>query len=394
VGNQNNADGAHQEAHPQTRTTMKTKTIAASAALTFFLAACGGGGGSNSAGSGTTGGATTGSGTGENGNTSGSSPATSSTTISLLTPVGASAANFTATGDVVNDSFAYVNSKRQELGLAPLKYVSAVGTAALNHAKNIQATGIVGHYEVASQPNYTGVTPTDRVAAAGYTTNSVGEVTAGFPGNAAYPTGFSSSTQAIDGLFDAPFHRAIYLFDTTGVGMGSVSTTDTTKYSAFVADFVDYVASTPDNKLIAYPYNGQKKVKPQWTAIETPNPIAAKHPELVGKNVGYPVTLSAAGNGTFSNITFSITDAAGNPVPCDETDNTTSDDAERLAVCVSPTVFADNTTYKITVTGSLTNTSIPTATPFSVSWSFTTGVATSATSKAARPSGSVLPILN
>jgi hypothetical protein len=237
----------------------------------------------------------------------------------------------------------------------------------------MQATGIVGHYEVAGQPNYTGVTPSDRVAAAGYTTNSTGEIASGFPGNAAYPTGFATSTQAIDGLFDAPFHRAIYLFDTTGVGMGSVASAAPATYSTFVADFVDYVAATPDNKLIAYPYDGQTNVKPQWIAIETPNPIAKNHPALVGQPVGYPITLSAAGNGAFSNVAFTITDAAGNNVPCDETDNSNSDESARLAVCVSPTVLTDNATYKVSVTGSLTNTSITTATPFLVSWSFKTG---------------------
>ncbi|KMZ12444.1 hypothetical protein BHUM_03913c [Candidatus Burkholderia humilis] len=72
-------------------------------------------------------------------------------------------------------------------------------------------------------------------------------------------------------------------------------------------------------------------------------------------------------------MAFTITDAAGNNVPCDERDNSNNDESTRLAMCVSPTVLANNTTYKVTVTGSLTNTSITTATPFSVSWSFTTG---------------------
>ncbi|WP_277188636.1 CAP domain-containing protein [Caballeronia sp. BR00000012568055] len=347
------------------------KTIFCAGIAAVFLSACGGGGG-GAATTATSGNGSTGNNDGSNTNT-GTGTSTGATTpaaISLLTPAGASAASLTTTGDVVNDSFAYANAMRAQLGLPALKYVSAVGVAALNHAKNMQDTGIVGHYEVAGQPDYTGVTPSDRVAAAGYNTNSTGEIAAGFPGTA---TGFASSTQAIDGLFDAPFHRSIYLFDTTGVGMGDVTTTDPLKYSTFVADFVDYVASTPDNKLVAYPYDGQTNVKPQWQAIETPNPIAKNHPELAGKYVGYPITLSAAGNGAFSNVVFTITDAAGNNVPCDETDNSNSDESTRLAVCVSPTVLADNTTYKVAVTGSLTNTSIMTATPFSVSWSFTTG---------------------
>ncbi|WP_244827120.1 CAP domain-containing protein [Caballeronia sp. TF1N1] len=353
---------------------MKTKTLASAAAFALFLAACGGGGG-NSGGAATT---PTGSGanTGGGANT-GADTNTNTSSISLLTPAGAG--SFTATGDVVNDSLAYTNAMRAQLGLSALKYVPAVAQAATSHALNMQATNNVGHYEAAGQPNFTGVSPSDRVAAAGYATNSVGEIAAGFLGP------FSSSTEAIDGLFDAPFHRAIFLFDTTGVGFGQAPSADMTKYSTFTGDFVDYVASTPDNKLVAYPYDGQTNVKPQWQAVETPNPIEAKHPNLVGQNVGYPVTLSAAGNGAFSNVVFTITDAAGNNVPCDETDNSNNAEATRLAMCVSPTVLANNTTYKVTVTGSLTNTSITTATPFSVSWSFTTGTATGSSNTSATP---------
>ena len=372
-------------------TASTTAFTISSIALAAALAACGGGGSSTSPSAPTN-------------STGQSNPATSTPQpISLLAAPGTTTSPLTATGDVVNDSFAYVNTMRAQLGLPALKYVSAVGVAALSHAKNMQETGIVGHYEIAGQPDYTGVTPSDRVAAAGYKTNSTGEIAAGLPGSS---TGFSSSTQAIDGLFDAPFHRAIYLFDTTGVGMGDVAATDPAKHSTFVADFVDYVASTPDNKLVAYPYDGQKNVKPQWTAIETPNPMSAKHPELIGKQVGYPITLSAAGNGAFSNVAFTITDAAGNNVPCDETDNSNNQESTRLAICVSPTVLADNTAYKVTVTGALTNTSITPATPFSVSWSFTTGangtssntsptpVAAGTAKSLRRPTGSLPPVLN
>ncbi|WP_250463266.1 CAP domain-containing protein [Caballeronia sp. GAFFF2] len=357
--------------------------MASAAAFALFLAACGGGGG-NSGGAATTP-AGSGANTGGGANT-GADTNTNTSSISLLTPAGAGAASFTATGDAVNDSLAYANAMRAQLGLPVLKYVSAVGTAALNHAKNMQDTNSVGHYETAGQPDFTGVSPTDRVAAAGYTTNSVGEIAAGFPGNPANPTGFSSSTEAIDGLFDAPFHRAIFLFDTTGVGMGQVPTTDPTKYSTFVGDFVDYVASTPDNKLVAYPYAGQTNVKPTWLAIETPNPLAANHPQLVNTVVGYPVTLTAAGNGAFSNVSFAITDASGAAVQCDEMDNSNNAEATRLAVCVPIAPLANNTTYKVTATGSLTNTSITTATPFSVSWSFTTGTTTGSSNTSATPS--------
>ncbi|MFM0202338.1 CAP domain-containing protein [Paraburkholderia fungorum] len=330
------------------KTPAKATAIVASSMIAAALTACGGGGSSSNP---------------------AAQPNTSQQStppISLVAATGTAAGSPTLTGDVIADSFAYTNNKRAQLGLPPLKSITAVNTAAQNHAIYMQDNMDVGHYETAGLPGYTGNAPTDRVKAAGYTTNAVGEIAAGIGGP------FVSSTQAIDALFDAPFHRAIFLFDTSGVGIGQGATnTDPTKYSTLVADFVDYVASTPDYKLVAYPYQGQTNVKPSWIANESPNPMASA-PSYIGQTVGYPVTLSASGNGAFSNINFLIADASGNAVPCLELDNTNNAEATRLAMCVPFKPLAANATYKVTVTGSLTNTSIPTATPFSVNWSFTT----------------------
>jgi hypothetical protein len=100
---------------------MKTKNFAAVAALAFALAGCGGGGGNNggAATAPTTGNGSTGNNGGSNTGGSGSNT-NASATISLLTPKGASAASLTTTGDVVNDSFAYVNTMRSQPGLAQL----------------------------------------------------------------------------------------------------------------------------------------------------------------------------------------------------------------------------------------------------------------------------------
>ena len=347
------------------------KTIFLAALAAAALAACGGGGGSSSNPTGQT------SSTGQ----TGSAPQP----ISLLAATGASVGTPTLTGDAVADSFAYANNKRAQLGLSVFKNIAQVNTAAANHAIYMYDANQVGHYEVAGQPGFTGVAPSDRVKAAGYTTNSVGEIAAGIGGP------FTSSTEAVDGLFDAPFHRAIFIFDTTGVGFGQgPANTDPAKYSTLVGDFVDYVQQTPDYKLVAYPYDGQTNVKPSWVANESPNPMA-NAPTYIGKTVGYPVTLSAAGNGAFSNINFTITDASGNAVPCQETDNTNNSEATRLAMCVPFQPLANNATYKATVSGSLTNTSIPTAQAFSVSWSFTTGVAAAVQARQL-PAGSGSPI--
>jgi len=351
------------------------------------LAACGGGGGGNSS-----------SPTSANGTGATTPPPTAA--IALLTPAGPSAGAFTPTGDVVADSLSYANSMRLQLGLKAFNQsatgpsgqpITLIAKAAANHALYLFDNNSTGHFETSGLPGYTGNAPADRVAAAGYTTNSVGEIAANIGG------AFTSSTQAVDSLFDAPFHRAIFLFDTTNVGFGQGPTnSDPSKFSTLVGDFTDYVQETPDNILVAYPYNGQTNVKPSWVANESPNPVAAYNSgSLEGATVGYPVTLSASGNGAFSNINFLISDPSGNAVPCIETDNTNNSEATRLAICVPIAPLANNALYKVTVSGSLTNTSIPTATAFSVSWSFTTGTPSTAANKQLAPARTTIPtILN
>lgn len=284
--------------------------------------------------------------------------------IALLTPAGPSASNFVATGDIITDTFDYMNARRAELGLPALAYNSSVAQAASNHAAYMHLNTLVTHFETAGSPGYTGVSPTDRVTAL-YPTQSVGEIAAGFTG------AFTSSTEPIEALFDAPFHRTIVTFDVATTGVGASLTSDPAQYSTLDVNFADYKAFVPDDRLLAYPYNGQANVKTGWFSNESPNPMA-NAPTYINKVVGYPVTLSASGAGAFSNVVFKIADNNGNDVACQETDNTSSDDAVRMSVCVPFTPLAVSTTYTVTVTGSLTNTSIPTPTPFSVTWSFTT----------------------
>ncbi|AHI77275.1 allergen V5/Tpx-1 family protein [Burkholderia thailandensis USAMRU Malaysia  len=335
---------------------MKRTIIAALAA--GGLAACGGGG--SSGGSASTG-------TGSGGSTGGGTSAPPARTVTLMAAPGASAGSFTATGDVVNDTLAFINAQRAQVGLPALAFQSGVAQAAANHSLWEQDNNVVGHFETAGQPGYTGVSPSDRVNQY-FSTTSVGEVTAGFSG------AFTSSTEPIEALFDAPFHRSIMLFDSVYAGPGVATTTSSSQLSALTVDFANYKQAVPDNALVAWPYNGQTGVKTSWVANESPNPMA-NAPSYIGQTVGYPVTLSGSDNAAFSNVAFVITSAAGANVPCEETDSSNNSDATRLAMCVPFSPLASNTTYAVKATGTLTNTSLA-ATTFSLSWSFTTGATT------------------
>ncbi|WP_322009416.1 CAP domain-containing protein [Paraburkholderia sp. J12] len=326
---------------------MKKTIIAAVAA--GVLAGCGGGGGSSST--------TTGPG----------SSASQAPAVALIAAPGVvGAGTFVPTGDTVTDTLAYINNMRAQVGLPPLASQPGVAQAATNHSLWEQDNNTVGHYETSGQPGYTGYSPLDRVNLYD-STDSVGEVTAGFSGP------FASSTEAIEALFDAPFHRTVMLFDSVYAGVGVANAATTSQLSTLTVDFASYKPFIADPQLVAWPYNSMTGVDTSWFANESPNPMAAS-PAYEDTVVGYPVTLSGGDNAAFSNVKFAITDATGAPVACQETDSSNNAEATREAMCVPFSPLKTSMTYKVNVTGSLSNTSLG-ATPFSVSWSFTTAAA-------------------
>ncbi|WP_244103038.1 CAP domain-containing protein [Burkholderia gladioli] len=341
------------------------KTTFAAAIAAAALAACGGGdnnNGSASASGAGGGNASAGGGATAGGTGASTSTGTSASAIALVSAPGAGAAgSFTATGDVATDAVSYLNNLRIQAGLPALAIQSGVAQAAQAHSSWEQLNNVVGHYETAGTTGYTGYSPSDRVNLH-YTTSSVGEVTAGLAG------AFTSSTEAAQALFDAPFHRAVMLYDSANAGAGSVATTSLTQYSTLTIDFADYKQFLADNQLVAWPYAGMTGANTSWFANESPNPMPAQYQSTT---VGYPVTLTGGGNASFSNVSFAIKDASGNNVPCQEVDSSNNSEATREAMCVPFAPLAVNTTYTVSVSGSLANTSLA-ATPFSLSWQFTT----------------------
>ncbi len=323
------------------------KTVLAAAVGAAALAACGGGGGSG-------------------GSSTGTSSTSSASAVALFAAPGTSASgSFVASGDTATDALGYINNMRAQVGLAALSSQSGVAQAAANHSLWEQDNNTVGHVETAGQTGYTGATPSDRVNLY-YSTNSVGEVTAGFSGP------FASSTEAIEALFDAPFHRAVMLFDAVHAGAGVANATSSTQLSTLTVDLADYKQVVGDAQLVAWPYSGMSGVNTGWYANESPNPVASyNNGSLENTVVGYPVTLSGGDNAAFSNVSFTITDASGANVPCIETDSSNNSDATREAMCVPIARLAKGTTYTAKVSGTLTNASLA-ATSFSVSWQFTT----------------------
>src|SRR5260370_4562577 len=77
------------------------------------------------------------------------------------------------------DMLQTLNDHRFSVGAPTIGADARVNSAAQNHANYSSANGIMGHYETAGLPYYTGYAPRDRLIAARWTTSFVSEVATG-----------------------------------------------------------------------------------------------------------------------------------------------------------------------------------------------------------------------
>ena len=112
----------------------------------------------------------------------------------------------------VSDGITYLNQIREKSGLIPLTYEPHLEKAAISHATYLIKHQSYGHNEKRGSQGYTGVTPSERIIAAGYPTYFGRE---NIVGNTA------SVKEGIDYLFSAIYHRFVFLdFDKDQIGGG------------------------------------------------------------------------------------------------------------------------------------------------------------------------------
>src|SRR3989442_1856555 len=166
--------------------------------------------------------------------------------------------------------FQYHNALRAAVGAPAAREDSRVDRAAQAHASYLSLNGIVGHYETAGAPGYTGYAPRDRLATQGYYTTWVSEVAASYPGWQ------NSMTE----LWAAPYHRLGMMHPHNIVAGWGHSSGEAT-----VGDFVyDFGTSAP---VVRSPAPGQSGVPTSWSGNESPNPL----PAGAARPVGYPLML-------------------------------------------------------------------------------------------------------
>jgi hypothetical protein len=169
------------------------------------------------------------------------------------------------------------NQMRAAIGAPTIPMDARVTLAAQNHASYNSANRIVGHYETAGLPYYTGYGPRDRVIAAGLTTTFVSEVA----------TGGSSGLGGVTQLWDAPYHRLGMMHPSaSSAGWGHSDLAGSSTVGDITYDFgirsVNFVRS---------PAAGQTGIPTSWSGNESPNPL----PAGVSGPVGYPIMIVYSG---------------------------------------------------------------------------------------------------
>jgi uncharacterized protein YkwD len=197
---------------------------------------------------------------------------------------------------------AAINDYRLIYGLPPLTMNAQLALAAQKHADYLDTNSVNGtteslHEEKASLPGYIGATLMDRARFVGYTESGVAEDVS---------LTYGTVVEAIDKLFDAPYHRIPFLDpDTTELGIAR-----TGHYT--VLEFGKNLAQEP--QLVVSPAANDAYVPTQFDGHETPDPLrihsSASYP------VGYPIVAAVTG-ANVQRVTLQsakLTDANGRDV--------------------------------------------------------------------------------
>lgn len=259
------------------------------------------------------------------------------------------------------EAFAALNDFRVLYGLPAVKMNDQLNASATAHAKYLDANEVKQskgsqeslHLQTPGKPQFIGKTPLERAAYFGYTAK-VGE-------DAAYVNG--PIKEAIDLLFDAPYHRTPFLDpNVTEVGLGRVG-----DYTIIEFGY----AATPVNQLVVSPAAGDRYVPTAFEGNEDPDPLrihsGSEYP------VGYPIMAQYYGSDTDKAklVSAELTDGSKQKV---DTFVNTPDNDDKLtnAFIILPSKpLKPNTTYHAKLSFQVTHANGTTSSE-TKEWNFTT----------------------
>ncbi|MEK6206085.1 MAG: CAP domain-containing protein [Chloroflexota bacterium] len=171
------------------------------------------------------------------------------------------------------DMLALTNQFRVAIGAPAVPADPRLTQAAQNHANYNSANSILGHYETAGRPYYTGYAPRDRLIAQGWTTSFVSEVATG-----------GAELAGVRQLWDAPYHRLGMMHpNATTIGWGH---SELGGRQSNVGDIVYNFALRPV-EFVRSPAHMQTNIPTSWSGHESPSPL----PAGVSGPVGYPIMV-------------------------------------------------------------------------------------------------------
>ena len=239
------------------------------------------------------------------------------------------------------ETYDTVNRNRLACGFGALTQNTKLDAASNAHAAYIQANGrVTTHDEVRGQPGFTGVSPSDRTAAAGYAgTTSEGISLQGV-------TLVISGSAMASGLLVAPYHAIDMLTGWRDVGLATASNDLIISYGV-----ASGVALQTAAGVRTWPCDGMTGV-PFGSGGEIPNPFPTRPADF---NWGTPIIVVGSGALRISSAT--ITGPSGPaPLAAVYADGQTVDPNGRCkgsVACVIPEILAQTTKYDVAVTGTL-----------------------------------------
>jgi len=171
------------------------------------------------------------------------------------------------------DMLLLANQYRYAIGSPTVPSDPRLVQAAQNHANYNSANGILGHYETAGLPYYTGYAPRDRLIAQGWTTSFVSEVATG-----------GSELGGVRQLWDAPYHRLGLMHpNATTIGWGH---SELNGRQNNVGDIVYNFGIRPV-EFVRSPAHMQTNIPTSWSGQESPSPV----PSGTSGPYGYPIMV-------------------------------------------------------------------------------------------------------
>ena len=244
-------------------------------------------------------------------------------------------------------AIARLNELRAHARVPPVEVDAALQQAAEAHAAYYAENGFTGHYQVPSGAGFTGASPSERIAAAGFTGQCTGESASSIGGD---------PKAAVDALVNSVYHRTIMLHPAlTLAGYGQ-------SVGGSVFNFGGCLDGAPDvDRLFIYPGDGQADVPIDFLPrTERPNPL----PDVEGY-VGSPISVGVSpwlqAPLEFSRV--QIVDQAGVPLSFRRVDD------DSWAYFMTELPLGAGQTFTVSIAGEAVGSDVGT---FARTWTFST----------------------